>query len=391
MKKIFLYLVVLGILLAGCGTGEEHTFSTSGKETTLNIPSTTQPHQTPENTGGASEEWVEVETHVFDITSQIVRPSEYELVDVSLSQRLLFWNNIMTGVVLAQPFLLPGEAGQPGPQLQAESSFLTQIYADETVVAVIEEDYFSHTTTLKILNRQQNIPAESWVLPARTVLGTGEEGLLGITTENGLQRFWRLNLLEQTTSELFQQDMGDLTQIPAILSAAEGASGIAFTGLIAPSAGETTLQCYGLMDKSGNVVQLHIMPELEAAPYQGGLVLYDSMQAFGGQADKFHCLKICDADQMTIRDLQLESPENETFFHVTVSETGKFILTRDKSGEKLVYRVYDTVENRMIAKYEDCSRVGDCTRVLVSISEADRAFGVLSAGNDSLEWLYYTF
>ena len=45
----------------------------------------------------------------------------------------------------------------------------------------------------------------------------------------------------------------------------------------------------------------------------------------------------------------------------------------------------------MIAKYEDCSRITDCTRVLVSISEADRAFGVLSAGNDSLEWLYYTF
>lgn len=377
--KTFLWVVPCVCLLAACSVGDGRNSDETSEPSTM--------FSTPQPTD--SNGWVEVKPGIYDISSLVQVPDSMSVADVFFDQRLLLTFDTSKGAYALYPFdveslkmtqEMTSINGNLGMECEAKGNY---------IVLSEPSDYVSE----HLVNVYDYIHREeaSWSLNPSTKVGKTydqDSALLMLSTEDEIirQHVYSKNFETSGEKTLLDWEITDGTQKPFLVSVSQGQNGIAFIGTIYPAPNLQSDTCVGLIDNQGNLMDMKKLGAYDVAYYNGGLVVYDSTPAIGQNSERLGHFEVYDADTLTVTEVTPET-DNEISRRITVSENGKYIVTKDGDS----YRVYDTEKNVLLKKFDFVVEMDGLVQETIYIAERDRGVLMLTQGESDRRLHYVQF
>lgn len=364
--------------------GEHSSAPAAATDAPASAPETdATPESRPEN-----DKWVKLGEGIYDVSS--VMPEGLSPSHFLPDKRLAVSQDFEAGTYTVTPLDPFGMTSAADRAVTVEESPTALSYIQGSYLIFRDEALFLPTTSARIYSLETGEKLGELTLPVGSFFGTASDPdmLMVIEDRSNSQHIYEKNFFSGETVELFDWDITDICERPALTAVAEGEGGYAFAGMICPEAGRPSVTCYGLFDKSGEIKELTAREMFECASYRGGLVIYDSEPGFGMPDTATGLYEICDADKMERREFRAEDREEMFASRITVSERGRFLLSGSASSGGCL-RVYDALRGILIAKFAPVPDPDGTVRLAVSLAEGERAILVVQqTGSGALMYLY---
>lgn len=399
-KQILCILLIASMLtvFTACNqTKGESSIISSSTQTEAESSSTSSSVST------AGNEWVSIAQNVYDISSLVEPLTPLSVSQIFFDQRLLLTYGYKGEQYMAIPFDLKSLSLEETAALTIQEAFggggvtvRQNMHGDHLVFT--KKDSFENKQTIRIFDPPSRTTLAEWDFSNETVVGMTKEMdrlLLMDTTEDSTvtQHLYHRDISSGQDHSFMNWTVSDPLKKPALTMVSQGDKGVAFTGLIYPSAGAQSVMCFGLIDKEGNIQTIKKLKTLDMAAFHGGIVIYDDISALGETGDSLGHFEVYNADTMTVTNVTPEMPE-ESSARIVVSDNGQYILTEVPLGKESCYRVYDVQENKLIAKFSFEPKRLDATEAMMQqsfISEKDRAFLVMTQSKSDIQLYYFQF
>lgn len=384
MRSLYrLIILVILAVLTGCSQHdikETESMATS-VEATVSHPSDTVADST-------CNKWSCVANGVFDISQLYKRANTWAIVNILLEERIIVYSN--GNQLKFVQFDLEDLTQQWDSAIDTMEFGGTPYCVSKSYLLFSGRHQYDPVPSVRVYDRISNTLTAKWELREVSAAGTTyiEDAMLIVDTEDHEQRIYIKNMENGREKNILLWENPDRTKKPIFTSLNQGQNGFAYVGMIYPAPGEQSIQCYGLVDNTGNIAALIRREQFAVAEYCGGIVIYDTVPAYGTVGDLTGRFVVLDANSMTVSEVIPETSEEGLARRIYVSDNGRYILTSTKNGW---FRVYDTNSGDLVARYKDEWTPENITQYLISISEKDHAFVVWYRTNAEPAIYYFQF
>lgn len=236
--------------------------------------------------------------------------------------------------------------------------------------------------TVTVYSLRDGSVINKWELEQNTRIQISNGKILLIETDNNIQTVEYIdpNNLEKT--EILNWDITQKTQTPILDSIVAGDNGFAFIGSIYPNENLQSTTCFGMIDNNKTIVHFDKKENFRFLEYNSGILVYDNEPIYGSSSPELGQFELFDTKAMKKMIVNPEA-KTELYSRVHISKSGKFIATGGLLSNENCIRLYDTVSNKLKAKFSFEIAVGNPNMEITSISDEENMIIAVIKGTDT--------
>ena len=330
---------------------------------------------------------VQITENVYDITNIFELSNNISIVQVDFEYKIILGYDFMEDKYICIPF--NSENLKPDilkaiyiPETKAQSGQTVKFNISKDYIVFVKGRAWAPTKTVTAYSLNDGTVINEWEIEQNTKLQINNEKILLIKTSNNIQNIEYIdpNNLEKT--EILNWDITQKTQSPILDSIAIGDNGFAFTGAIYPDENSQSTTCFGMIDNNKTTIYLEKKENFRFLEYNSGILVYDNEPVYGSHSSELGQFELYDIKTMKKVIVNPEA-KNEVYSRVHISKSGKYIVTGGLLSDEKCIKLYDTVNNKLKAKFYFETTVENPTMEIISISDKENIIIAIIKGTDT--------
>lgn len=330
------------------------------------------------------ESWSEIQPNVYDISSTFKLPSNITVSNIDLQHYYVIGYDHQSSEHVFIPInkvdlTLNTTQAIRIPEINSGSGKITKWNLIKDYFIFEKETVWQPNKTIKIYKSNDGLLVKEYETNKTTKLSTYNDKIVIILNESNMQYIQLVDLLTNTKTELMKWDVSKKTETPSFETIKIGKKGLAFIGTIYPYEDSQSTLCFGLVDKSKDLIEIRKNESFSFLEYENGIMIFDKESTYGSNAEKLGHFEMYDANTLK-RTILNPITKNEAYSRIHLSKNGKYLLTGGLLEDNHCLRLYDTCNNKIINEYSIKININDPTLELISIHDNERFFIIVIKG-----------